>query len=147
MIMELASWWVWPVDRACLLLIGTWSHLWYNRGYVLAHLFLWFVFPTCILRLITLWYLSHYIVNFSILYPTSRGPCLPLYLTCNSSFRSLSWNTCCNQFSTKSYGDYITAISHYIRHWLYLSTVQEMSRSEDLRTKKYIKILYMKWQK
>jgi hypothetical protein len=30
------------------------------RESVLAHLFLWFVFPTCILRLIILWYLSHF---------------------------------------------------------------------------------------
>jgi hypothetical protein len=61
MIMKLGSRRVWSINRGCLLLLGTWSHLRYIRGSVLAHLFLWFVFPTCILRLITLWYLSHFI--------------------------------------------------------------------------------------
>jgi hypothetical protein len=44
---------VWPVDRGCLLLLGTWSHLRYVRGSVLAHLFLWLVIPTCVSKLIT----------------------------------------------------------------------------------------------
>jgi hypothetical protein len=55
---------VWSIDRGCLLLLGTWSHLWYIRGSVLDHLFLWFVFPTCILKQITLWYPSHFISCF-----------------------------------------------------------------------------------
>jgi hypothetical protein len=61
MVMELGSQRVWSINRGCLLLLGTWSHLWYIQRSVLAHLFLWFVIPTCILRLITLWYLSHFI--------------------------------------------------------------------------------------
>jgi hypothetical protein len=44
MIMELGSQRVWPVDRGCLLLVGTWSHLWQVRGSVLAHLF---IYLTC----------------------------------------------------------------------------------------------------
>jgi hypothetical protein len=28
---------VWPVDRGCLLLHGTWSHLWYIQGSVYTH--------------------------------------------------------------------------------------------------------------
>jgi hypothetical protein len=47
-------------NRGCLLLLGTWSHHWYIQGSVLAHLFLWFVIPTCVLRLITFWYLCHF---------------------------------------------------------------------------------------
>jgi hypothetical protein len=39
-IMELGSWRVWPVDKGCLLLLGTWSHLQYFRGSMVAHLFL-----------------------------------------------------------------------------------------------------------
>jgi hypothetical protein len=62
MIMELGSPRVWPVVMGCLLLLGTWSNLRYVRGSVLAHLFIWLVFPTCVSRLITLWYLSHYTV-------------------------------------------------------------------------------------
>jgi hypothetical protein len=58
MIIELGSRRVWPVDRGCLLLLGTWSHLRNIRGSVLAHLFLWLVIPTCVSKLITLWYLS-----------------------------------------------------------------------------------------
>jgi hypothetical protein len=49
-----------PVDRGYSLLLGTWSHLRYIRGSVLTHLFLWFVILTCLSRLITLWYLSHF---------------------------------------------------------------------------------------
>jgi hypothetical protein len=59
--MELGSRRVWSINRGCLLLLGTWSHLLYIRGYLLAHLFLWLVTPTCVSRLITLWYLSHVI--------------------------------------------------------------------------------------
>jgi hypothetical protein len=61
MIMELGSWRVWSINRGCLLFLGTWSHFQYIWGSVLAHLFL-FVIPTCVLRLITLWYLSHFIL-------------------------------------------------------------------------------------
>jgi hypothetical protein len=53
-IIELDSRLVWPVDRGCLLLLDTWSHLRYIWGFVLAHLFLWLVIPTYVLRLITL---------------------------------------------------------------------------------------------
>jgi hypothetical protein len=49
------------VGRGCLLLLGTWSHLRYIRRSMLVHLFIWRVIPTCVLRLITLWYLSHFI--------------------------------------------------------------------------------------
>jgi hypothetical protein len=42
-IMELGYGGVWPVGRGCLLLLGTWSHLRYVLGSVLAHLFLWHV--------------------------------------------------------------------------------------------------------
>jgi hypothetical protein len=42
--MELGSRRVCSINRGCLLLLGTWSHLWYIRGSVLAHLFLWLVF-------------------------------------------------------------------------------------------------------
>jgi hypothetical protein len=52
---------VWSINRGCLLLLGTWSHLRYMQGSLLAHLFLWYVIPTCVLRLITLWYPSHFI--------------------------------------------------------------------------------------
>jgi hypothetical protein len=52
---------VWSVNRWCLFLLGNRSLLRYIRGFVLAHLFLWFVFPIFVLRLITLWYLSHFI--------------------------------------------------------------------------------------
>jgi hypothetical protein len=52
---------VWSVSRGCLLLLGTWIHLMYAQGSVLAHLFLWLVIPSCVPRLITLWYLSHFI--------------------------------------------------------------------------------------
>jgi hypothetical protein len=59
MIMELGSRRVWSVDRGCLLFLCTWSHL---RGSVLANLFLWLVIPTYVSKLITLWYLSHFII-------------------------------------------------------------------------------------
>jgi hypothetical protein len=62
-----------PVSRGCLLLLGTWSYLWYFRGFVLAHLFIWLVIPTWISKLITLWYLGHFRVvlsNISKLYNT-----------------------------------------------------------------------------
>jgi hypothetical protein len=39
-IMELGSRRVWPVDRGCLFLLSTWSHLRYIRRSVLAHFFL-----------------------------------------------------------------------------------------------------------
>jgi hypothetical protein len=58
--MELGSRQVWPVGRGCLLLLGTWSHLRYIWGSVLAHLFIWLVIPTWISRLITLRYLGHF---------------------------------------------------------------------------------------
>jgi hypothetical protein len=61
MLTDMGSRRVWSINRGCLLLLGTWSHLRYIGGSVLTHLFLWFVFPTCILRRITLWYLSHFI--------------------------------------------------------------------------------------
>jgi hypothetical protein len=51
---------MWPVSRGCLLLLGTWSHLWYFRGSVLAHLFIWLVIPTWISRLINLRCLDHF---------------------------------------------------------------------------------------
>jgi hypothetical protein len=38
------------VGNWCLLLLGTLSYLRYFRGSVLAHLFIWFVIPTWILR-------------------------------------------------------------------------------------------------
>jgi hypothetical protein len=60
MIMELGSRRVWSINRGCLLLLGTWSHLRYIRGSVLDQLFLWLVIPTCFSRLITLWYLNHF---------------------------------------------------------------------------------------
>jgi hypothetical protein len=59
--MKLGSRRVWPVDRGCLLLLGTWSHFRYIRGSVLAHLLLWLVTPSCVSRLITLWYLNHFV--------------------------------------------------------------------------------------
>jgi hypothetical protein len=71
MIMELGSQWVWPVERGCLLFLGTWSHLRYIRGSVLAHLFLWHVLHTCFSTLITLWYLRHFIwyeISYSVSY-------------------------------------------------------------------------------
>jgi hypothetical protein len=61
LIIQLGSRRVWPVDRGCLLLLGTWSHLWYIRGSLFAHLFLWLVIIACDWRLITLWYSSHFI--------------------------------------------------------------------------------------
>jgi hypothetical protein len=54
---------VWSINRGCLLLLSTWSHFRYIWGSVSAHLFLWLVIPTCVLRLITLWYLSHFIIH------------------------------------------------------------------------------------
>jgi hypothetical protein len=39
MIMELGSWRVWSMNRGCLLLLGTWSHLRYVCWSMLAHLF------------------------------------------------------------------------------------------------------------
>jgi hypothetical protein len=63
MIIKLVSRRVWLVDRGCILLLGTWSQLRYIQGSVLAHhLFLWLVIPTCVSRLITLWYLKHFSV-------------------------------------------------------------------------------------
>jgi hypothetical protein len=59
--MELGSRRVRPVGWGCLLLLGTWSHLQYFRGSVLAHLFIWLVIPTWISRLIILRYLGHFI--------------------------------------------------------------------------------------
>jgi hypothetical protein len=49
--------------QGCLhvLLLGTLSHLPYIWRSMLAHLFLWLVIPTCVLRLITFWYPSHLI--------------------------------------------------------------------------------------
>jgi hypothetical protein len=58
MIMKLGSWRVWSVNRGCLLLLSTWSHL---QGSVLTNLFLRLVIPTCVCRLIPLWYLCHFI--------------------------------------------------------------------------------------
>jgi hypothetical protein len=49
--------------HAYILLLGTWSHLRYadhTRASVLVHSFLWLVIPTCVSRLITVWYLSHF---------------------------------------------------------------------------------------
>jgi hypothetical protein len=48
-----------PVNKGCLLLLGTWSHPRYIRGSVLAHLFICLVIPTWISRLFTLRYLGH----------------------------------------------------------------------------------------
>ena len=62
--MDLGSRRVWPVNRGCLLILGTWSHLRYIRGSVLAHLFIWLVIPTSISRLITLRYLGHFILHY-----------------------------------------------------------------------------------
>jgi dimeric dUTPase (all-alpha-NTP-PPase superfamily) len=85
MIMELDSRRVWSINRGCLLLLGTWSHLRYIWGFVLAHLFLWFVFPTCILRLITLWCLSHFIFHLKSSTPSymvyGKPYRFPLYIT------------------------------------------------------------------
>jgi hypothetical protein len=50
----------WFIYRGCLFLIGTWSHLQYIWGSMLAHLFLWSVITTCVSSLITLWYLGHF---------------------------------------------------------------------------------------
>jgi hypothetical protein len=44
MIMELGSRRMWPVDRGCLLLLGTWSHLWSFHGSVEAWYFLYYGF-------------------------------------------------------------------------------------------------------
>jgi hypothetical protein len=66
MIMELGSRRVWSINRGCLLLLGTWSHIRYIRGSALAHLFFWLVFPTWILRLITRWYRSHFIQSVTL---------------------------------------------------------------------------------
>jgi hypothetical protein len=60
MIIELDSRWVSPVNTECLLLLSTCSHLWYVQEFVLAHLFILPVIPTCISRLITFWYLGHF---------------------------------------------------------------------------------------
>jgi hypothetical protein len=51
--------------RGCLVILGTWSHLRYVRGSVLAHLFIWRVIPTWISRLITLRYLGQFILQFA----------------------------------------------------------------------------------
>jgi hypothetical protein len=39
------------VNRRILLVLGTWSHLWYVRGSVLGHLFLWLIIPSYVPRL------------------------------------------------------------------------------------------------
>jgi hypothetical protein len=78
MIMELGSRRVWLVDRGCLLFLGTWSYLRYIRGSVLAHWFLWFVILTCVSRLITLWYLSHFIIGGIRCLGEVNIPCLPV---------------------------------------------------------------------
>ena len=51
-------------------ILGTWSHLRYIRGSVLAHFFIWLVIPTCISRLITLRYLGHFMYLWE--FPASR---------------------------------------------------------------------------
>jgi hypothetical protein len=47
------SWWVWPVNKGCLLLLGTWSHLWsilwsvfapFSDLYFLHDLWRWWLF-------------------------------------------------------------------------------------------------------
>jgi hypothetical protein len=53
MIKKLGSRRVWPVCRGCLLLAPP-------RRSVFAHLFLWLVIPTCVLRLISVWYQLFY---------------------------------------------------------------------------------------
>jgi hypothetical protein len=66
MVMELGSRRVWPVERGCLLLLGTCTHFRYVRGSVLAHLFLCLLIPTCVSRLITLWYLGQFLKEVQV---------------------------------------------------------------------------------
>jgi hypothetical protein len=94
MIMELGSRRVWSINMGCLPLLHTWFHLRYIRGSVLAHLFLRFVIPTCVLRLITLWYLSHFIeIAWLIIYGfTSRSRVFHLYGDVTiAKFRPMLW--------------------------------------------------------
>jgi hypothetical protein len=60
------------VNRRILLALGTRSHLWYVRGYVSAHLFLWLIIPT---------YVSRPSDNWSL----SICPCLPQHTSDNWS--------------------------------------------------------------
>jgi hypothetical protein len=49
LIKRTVSWQMWSVDRGCLLLLGTWSHLSYIQRSVFTPI-LWFVFPTGLKR-------------------------------------------------------------------------------------------------
>jgi hypothetical protein len=50
---------VWPVNRGCLLLLGTWSHLWYIQRSVYAHSLICMSYR--LMRLITDRYFCHFI--------------------------------------------------------------------------------------
>jgi hypothetical protein len=75
---------VWPVSRGCLLLAGSWSYLLCICGSMFAHVFLWLVIPTCISRLITVWYLS---ISKTNVY-------MQLYITL-----AVIWMLICSQFA------------------------------------------------
>jgi hypothetical protein len=69
----------WQVDRGCLLLLGTWCHLWFVQGSVFAQSS-GFVFYTGFMRLITVRY-----INLS--YGSHQATCLNYHLTLWSLFQ------------------------------------------------------------
>jgi hypothetical protein len=60
MIKILGSRLVWPIEKGCLLLLGTWYHFLYIWRSVSAYLFLRLVISTCDSRLIIVWHPSHF---------------------------------------------------------------------------------------
>jgi hypothetical protein len=82
----------------------------YIRGSVLAHLFFWFVFPTCIVRLITLWYLSHFttlwllgapcnLVSYKILFHLIYGSSISSRSSITLVGQSLQWTVLLSEAS------------------------------------------------
>jgi hypothetical protein len=68
---------VWPVNRGCLLLLGSWSHAWYIQMSMFS--ILWIVFPTC-MSIITVRYLCHSILQYVIKIPRNLKLFWPLVL-------------------------------------------------------------------
>jgi hypothetical protein len=94
MIMELGSQRVWPVDKGFLLLLGTWSHLRQVQGSVLAHLSISCITPTCVSRLITRWYHSHFIMKCSVFNEGRRLYVPQVYIQCSNTLKFYNLFSC-----------------------------------------------------
>jgi hypothetical protein len=84
MIKKLGSQRVWPVSKGCLLFLGSWPHLQYIKGIVFAHLFLLLVHPSCVSKLIAVWYLGHFI----------HHSCFPFWMNIVFKFSCTLFSNC-----------------------------------------------------